>query len=394
VATGVRHTTRRRAAALAWLTLAIAVAAAGALAWIMLRGDDRPARSTALHAVPATLAKVFAGAAGGETILLGPGDYGSFAAGVKPSVVTIRPEPGARARLSLALPAAANVRFEGLAIEGADISATTHDVTIARSTIIQQVVIHADRMRDARIVLDGNRLAHIDACAECYEGRVHVLGYAGGPSGVVIANNVFGPGGNSDGIQVSANGVQIVGNTFVGIFGRNGRHVDALQLYGSSHTLIRGNYFRNVASGIMAPDGADHERIEDNVFDTGGYPYAIMIGADDGSVIRHNTLADVGRCGYGQPCGTLLIGSTKSSAGAATVVQDNVLGTLSVVGGRPVQSGHNLVANGGGGASDRGGRPKFVGGAHPRSRAGFRLDEGSPGRGAASDGRDVGSAGG
>jgi hypothetical protein len=395
MATSVLQRTRRRPGALA-LALAVLAAAAGVLAWTTLRHDERPAAAHALHATPATLGRVFAKAAGGETILLAPGNYGSFAAGAKPSVVTIRPEPGAAARIVLALPTAANVRFERLTIGGADIGGSTHDVTIAGSTFTQQVVIHADRMRDARVVLDGNRLPRIDACAECYEGRIHVLGYAGGPSGVVIAHNVLGPGGNSDGIQVSANGVRILGNTFVGIFGSNGRHVDALQLYGASNTVIRGNYFRNVASAIMSPDGADHERIEDNVFDTGGYPYAIMLGGDNGSVIRHNTLPDVGKCGYGQPCGTLLIGDGGPShkPGTGTVVQDNILGALSVSGSSRLRSSDNLVAQGGGGADDKAGAPVFVGGAHPRSRAGFRLHEGSPGRGAASDGRDVGSAGG
>jgi hypothetical protein len=402
MATPVVQRTRRRTRALA-LALAVLVAAAGVLAWSALRRDERPAvthalhatpATHALHATPATLGHVFAKAAGGETILLAPGNYGSFAAGVKPSVVSIRPEPGASARIALALSAAANVRFERLTIDGGDISGTTHDVTIAGSTFTQQIVIHADRMRDARVVLDGNRLPRIDACAKCYEGRIHVLGDAGGRSGVVIANNLLGPGGNSDGIQVSANGVRILGNTFVGIFGSNGRHVDALQLYGASNTVIRGNYFHNVASAIMSPDGGDHERIEDNVFDTGGYPYAIMLGGDNGSVIRHNTLPDVGKCAYGQPCGTLLIGDGGPShrPGKGTVVQDNILGSLTVSGSSTLRATGNLVAHGGGGASNHAGAPVFVGGGHPLSRAGFRLHVGSPGRGAASDGTDVGSA--
>ncbi len=350
-----------------------------------------------MHAVPATLERVFANAQGSETILLGPGDYGSFAAGAKSTVLTIRPEPGASARIALALTAAANVRFEGLTVDGADIGGSTHDVTIAKSTFTHQVVIHADRMRNARVVLDGNRFPRIDVCADCYEGRVHVLGDSGGPSGVVIANNVLGPGGNSDGVQVSANGVRILRNTFVGIQGTGGRHVDALQLYGASNTVIRGNYFRDVGTAIMSPDGADHERIEDNLFDTGSYPYAIMLGGDNGSVIRHNTLPDVGKCAYHQPCGTLLIGDGGPShrPGRGTVVVDNILGVLSVAGGEHAgREHHNLIAVGDHGARDRAGRPVFAGGAHPRSRGGFRLADGSPGRKAASDGTDVGSAGG
>jgi len=390
----------RRSAGLALLGLAVlALALAGGAAWLLLlRGGDAPSSAArpALHAVPATLADVFAKAKGGDTILLGPGDYRAFAAGEKPATVTLRPEPGARVRMALAYTAAAHVRVEGLTILGAAIGGTTHDVTIARSRFTGQTIIHAEHMSHANVVLRANRFAAIDACAECYEGRIHILGASGQPSGVVIANSVLGPGGNSDGIQVSADGVQIVGNTFVGIFGRDGRHVDALQLYGSSHTVIRANYFRDVASAIMSPDGADHERIEDNVFDTGGYPYAIMLGGDNGSVIRHNTLPAVGTCGYGQPCGTLLIGDGGQShkPGTGTVVQDNILGALSVSGSSTLRATHNLVAHGGGGADDRAGAPVFVGGAHPRSRAGFRLDGGSPGRGAASDSRDVGIASG
>ena len=159
--------TRRRTGVVA-LTLAVLAAAAGVVALLALRHDERPGPAQhALHATPRTLGRVFTKARGGETILLAPGSYGSFAAGEKSSVVTIRPEPGASARISLALPAAANVRFEGLTIAGADIGGSTHDVTIVRSTFTQQIVIHADRMRDARVVLDGNRLAGIDACPDC-----------------------------------------------------------------------------------------------------------------------------------------------------------------------------------------------------------------------------------
>jgi Right handed beta helix region len=388
-----------RRAAVAWLAIALALVAAGAVAWSARSGHEargRPETGTAaLRATPATLKRVFAAAPDGATILLAPGDYGSFTAGVKRSPVTIRPAPGASARMSLAFSDAANVRLEGLRIAGADIGGRSRDVTIARSTFTDQVVIRAEQMSAAGIVLDGNRLAHIDACAKCYEGRVQILGDSGRPSGIVIANNVFGPGGASDGIQDGGNGVRIVGNTFVGIVARpGGRHIDALQLYGQRNTVIRGNYFRDVPTAIMAPDGADHELIEHNVFDTGSYPYAIMLGGDDGSVIRRNTLADLGGCAYDLPCGTLLIADGPSHrAGRGTVVQDNILGALSVGGASTLgRDDGNLVAGGGGGAGDRTGSPSFAGGAHPTSRSGFRLAGGSPGSKAASYGADVGIA--
>jgi hypothetical protein len=382
------------------LVAAVVLATAGALAWLWLAGHgDRPAKPgvaarPTLHAVPADFKRLFDKAGGGETILLGAGSYGSFAGAAKPSLVTIRPEPGAAVRMALAFTDAGNLRIEGVTIDGADISGSTHDVTIARSRFTHQVVVHAEHMSGANVVLRGNRLAGIDVCANCYEGRIQIIGDSGRPSGIVIADNVIGPGGNSDGIQDGGNGVQIVGNTFVGIQGAGGRHIDALQLYGARSTVIRGNYFRDVSSAIMAPDGGDHERIEDNVFDTGGYPYAIMLGGDDGSVIRHNTMADLGGCAYELPCGTLLIAEghdLRPSRG--TVVQDNILGALSVAGHSTLRSSnHNLVAAGGGGLRDRAGRPRFTGGPHPTSRSGFRLAGGSPGRRAASDRTDVGVA--
>ena len=80
------------------------------------------AAKPALHAVPADFEQVFAKAAGGETIRSAPGNYGSFAGAAKPSPVTIRPEHGAAVRMALAFTDAANLRIEGMTIDGADIS--------------------------------------------------------------------------------------------------------------------------------------------------------------------------------------------------------------------------------------------------------------------------------
>jgi hypothetical protein len=65
----------------------------------------------------------------------------------------------------------------------------------------------------------------------------------------------------------------------------------------SSHTLIAGNYFHGNDTGIMAPDGTDHERIQGNVFvnSPDAYPWAIVLGSDVGSTVAHNTLTDAPR---------------------------------------------------------------------------------------------------
>jgi hypothetical protein len=296
--------------------------------------------------------------------------------------------------MSLAFADVGNVRIEGLTIDGAEIGGTSHDVTIAANTFTKALIIHADKLVNANVVVDGNRFAQIDVCPNCYEGRLHVVGESGRPSGIVIRDNVLGPGGNADGVQVGAQGVQVLHNTFVGIHQAEGGgpHTDALQLYGQSRTVVRGNYFHDVADGVMAPDGGRHELIEDNVFDLGGYPYAIMLGGDDGSVVRHNTIAQIGRCAWGVPCGTLLIDKGPAhNPSRGTVVQDNVLGALTLAGGSTLgASGRNLVATGPVAPGDLSGRPAFAGGAHPRSRAGFRLAGASRGRKAASDRSDVG----
>jgi hypothetical protein len=55
---------------------------------------------------------------------------------------------------------------------------------------------------------------------------------------------------------------------------------------------------------------------------------------------------------------------------------------------------HNLVAAGPvSGPGDLRGAPTFAGGSDPSGRSGFRLADGSLGRGGASDGKDIGIAG-
>ena len=122
-------------------------------------------------------------------------------------------------------------------------------------------------MVNANIVLDGNRHR------EHQRRRLRRLATRagsrspGGPGRVrrgTIKNSVIGPGGDADGMQISANGVQVLGNEFVGIKQISEVHTDSLQLYGATNTVIRGNYFHDFDVAIMAPDGgeqrADHRQ--------------------------------------------------------------------------------------------------------------------------------------
>ena len=60
-----------------------------------------------------TLASQWSAATAGQTICLATGSYGTFAAGAKSGVVTVKPQSGATATLALRFNGANNVRLEG-----------------------------------------------------------------------------------------------------------------------------------------------------------------------------------------------------------------------------------------------------------------------------------------
>ena len=136
----------------------------------------RPPTSTA---TPATFASVWSPAQGGDRILLAAGSYGEFTgAASKASTVTILPQPGASASMSLAFNGASNIRVEGLTITDLTFQGPTRNVTVANSTFTGQAVIRTDQMVNANVVLDGNTHANISVggCGDCYEGRIQVAG--------------------------------------------------------------------------------------------------------------------------------------------------------------------------------------------------------------------------
>jgi hypothetical protein len=263
---------------------------------------------------------------------------------------------------------AGGILVEGVTIPEAVVQGTTHDITIAHSTFTGDALVRPDQMTNANVVFDGN--VHNDISPSGgYEGRITVVS-GGNPSGVVIKNSSFS-GGASDGIQNGSNGTQILNNEFSNI--KQGdpdiAHTDALQLYGSHNTVVRGNYFHDVEDGIMGPDGTDHELIENNVMVTSGDQFAIILGADEGSIVRHNTLVNTG---------LRIFSKEGMPASSGTVIRDNVLATLDRESGTGTQD-HNLVTSG-----------PLETGSKPTTYAGFLLASNSPGKGNASDGTDRG----
>lgn len=344
-----------------------------------------------LHATPANLAGVFSTAQPGDTILLAAGNYGTFRGATKSGEVTLKPQPGAVAGIQqLDFAPATNVTIDGLKLDEIEIrDARSRNITIRNSEISGQTVLRTGELANASILFDRNVHGAWDKCPSCGEGRVWLPENTRQPSGITIQNSRFGPGGDSDGIQNGSNGTKILNNEFVGIKqSASDVHADAIQLYGSKNTIIRGNWFHDVSVGIMAPDGADREMIEDNVIQATS-PFAIQLGSDKGSVVRHNTLPD-GACEFSLRCGIIALGSKPGEPiGRRTTVTDNILGEISQRRG-DTQS-HNLLRTCGiCSATDIKGLPTYVGGAQPTSYEGFALAGGSRGKGNASDGLDRG----
>jgi Right handed beta helix region len=338
------------------------------------------------------LRREFAAARTGQTICLASGNYGTFRAGSKPGVVTVRARPGATASMALDFEPAVNVRIDGVTVTSADIAGRSRNVTIAHSKFTGIAVVNAENMVNANVVFDGNTHANIDTCTACYAGRLHIEGNSGHPSGVVVTNSVFS-GGNSDGVRADADGIEIRGNEFFGLRDEEPFHTDPIQIYGGTRIAIRGNYFHDlhVSAAIMMADGGTHNVVENNVVAPGGYTWALTWLSDDGSIIQHNTFAD-GSCDFDNRCGIINLGAKPGEpVGHGTIIRDNVLGGISYPDGDAGQiftAEHNLSRDPIPGARNVTGLPTYVG---PTDRdSGYRLAPGSLGERDASDGTDSG----
>ncbi|WP_244237114.1 right-handed parallel beta-helix repeat-containing protein [Corallococcus llansteffanensis] len=334
----------------------------------------------------ATLASQWSAATAGQTICLASGSYGTFSAGAKPGVVTVKPQSGATPTLALRFNGANNVRIEGLTLTSAVLLGSTRNVTITGSRFTGAAMI--DGVAQSNILFDGNTHLNINAPTGAVPARIHLPYSSSTHSGVTIQNSRF-EGGDADGIQTGV-GVNILNNQFKDIQENGPNHTDAIQLLGAPGAVVRGNYFLNCASGIVAYDGVERAVIEDNVLDLRGRPWAIELYSDDGSIVRHNTLQH-GACDWNLPCGIIdITRKTADDVGRGTVIVDNVATEISVNNGSTVAERHHNLLRQYAQSGELTGVPVFMGGAAPTDWSGFRLAPGSPGKSAASDGTDIG----
>ena len=163
-----------------------------------------PATASAadLHATPATFSSVFAGAGGGDRVLLASGNYGNWGGGAKPAPgVTIAPEPGAAPTFS-----------------GGTFGSSVRNITVQGITYTGPVDVEPGST-PLNLIFDGDTWGNVGQGA--HEGRLSIAGggsNAIGSNGVQVKNSTFGPGGCSDGIQDSSKGTEIgPGNEFKNI---------------------------------------------------------------------------------------------------------------------------------------------------------------------------------
>ena len=334
-----------------------------------------------VNATTATFGSVFAAAGPGSVICLASGSYGRFTGARKSGRVTIRPQDGAAASISVQFSRTpANIALDGFTITGMEISGPVHDLTIRNSAFTGCAVVRTPEMANANVLLDRNTHLNI-ARSQCqYDGRLAFpQRNPAQPSGVTVSNSLF-RGGTADGILNGSNGTKILRNEFADIIqpaSGNEAHSDSIQLYGSSNTLIQGNYFHDSTVAIMAPDGGDHEIIVDNVFvGTPRYRPAIQFGAHIGSRFEHNTVRGMD---------VHMDSKSTSNPSRDGILRDNVMMNSS------------FGFKGGGGCvncavtNNLTGGAVFAGGAGPTTYAGHKLAAGSPGKGAGTDGYDQGA---
>ena len=342
-------------------------------------------------ATPADLGEKLAAAGDAQTICLASGDYGLFRGARRDSPVTLRAEKGVTATMDLSLNGVSNIVLDGLTLSGGTLSGSTNNVTIRNSAFTGSTTI--DGLVDANVLFDHDTFNDISVPEAGTPARLHLNYDSAAPSGVTIANSLFS-GGDSDGVQ-SGVGVTIVNNEFRDILGTGGsNHTDAIQLIGAPNSVVRGNYIHNSESGIVAYDGLAHALIEDNVIDltqaTARRPWAIELYSDVGSVVRHNTLK-AGACDYALPCGTIDLNRKDGSpAGYETQVYDNVAAWILAENGSTLMPPHHNLVTLDWQDEDVPGSPTFAGGPDPVSYEGFFLAADSPGKDAASDGKDIG----
>ncbi|TAH33657.1 right-handed parallel beta-helix repeat-containing protein [Candidatus Saccharibacteria bacterium] len=335
-----------------------------------------------LHATTANFAAQVTAATAGQVICLASGDYGTWTGTNK--AITITKQAGATANMDLELTNGdANFTIDGLSGMGGTMTGNTiKNITIRNSTFSGAIVMM--QLSNANVLLDNNVHNNIDVGSGCtgWPARV-MVSESTGSAGVTVTNSLLS-GGNSDGIKIDSDGVTVIGNQFIDIKEKNSNdcaHTDSIQFNGAGNAIIRNNYFRGGSDGIVAFDTTYTNQITNNVCVSLVRGACVTLYSDRNSVVEHNVA-------YGGMDALEIDHKSADPVGSGTIFRNNI-GGLSAANGSTVSVNTKNLFSGASGTNING-TPTYVGGTSPTTWEGFKLAAGSAGKGAATDGLDVG----
>lgn len=356
-----------------------------------------PAPSCDRTATPSTFAAQVAEATAGQTLCLESGSYGTFTGTNK--AITIRSKTGQDASLGVNFDANDNgFTLASLTITGCGGTCITngaHDITFRDSKFVGPIML---RVQNSNIVFDHN--THVDIMAGALQGRLQAFPVGEdykAPSGVTVRNSLFA-GGDADGVQAHV-GMTVINNEFRDICqGTNSaQHTDNVQMvFGATGFVFQHNFVHQTVpcytQAVAAYDELDHATITDNVIQDDRRTWALELYSDDSSIVDHNTvLGDVNCNFYNNPCGYIdFTSKTVDDAGFGTRATNNIANKITIERATLAERSNNMVRLGPALPGDFVGVPVFVGGANPSTYEGYCLAPGSPGKGRAADGSDVG----
>lgn len=356
----------------------------------------------------ANVASAISSAPAGSTICLTTGSYGTlkFTNIKRNDFVTLRSASGVGARMSIGEVYDSHyIKFDSLTFDSVAVRECSTDIEFLNSTwtpggggMVFNYTTSCPQS-DMRLVVDRATFASVGPGG--YEGRLS----ARGVRGLTIKNSLFsGQPSNSanasDGVMLVGNSTNVTigpGNVFRDIVQAQcgSVHCDAIQMYGNgSGTVITGNYFVNNTVHIGNYDGdSPNMKILHNIFDRGQSGQNLQIGGVKGMLMEHNTFRGV----------VLGIGTkSANSQNSGWVVQNNIFdaSTFTASGDQPgcgsdCTMRYNLKSNGGSttptGTNNITGNAIYVGNGSPTDWSGWKLASNSPGKGASTDGQDMGA---
>jgi hypothetical protein len=351
--------------------------------------------------VGADLVNAVTNAAAGSTICLASGNWGAvtFNGIVKTNYVTIQSATAQGASISPTVNNGSQyLSFSSMTIPSMQIiGASTKHIKVLKNLFNSSILdINTVNFNNNDILVDGNSFTGVSATGAAAEGRVSVH-WPNGPgtvaAGVTISNNTFDGGGCSDGVQIGSYGVVVgPGNVFTNLTqGSCVEHVDAIQGYGHSHAVIKGNYFNKPRVCLGFYDDGNTDVFQDNVFigsGVDGSQCVIDIGSGVNQTFTHNTVYNV----------SARVGGINNSAGGSGTYNNNIFYNSSFNSG-PLSActsctfTHNLfnVTGNARGTDNLSGTPTFTGGAPSSTWAGWKLLSTSVGYLKATDSTDMGT---